>query len=117
MGSHQGDEIRRMRYGKKKYDRQPAYGRRPSDYGKMSGNELGKELLRWISDIENERVADTEQNCLSFKTLCETIAARLASDSKDICEKRLGGKNWKNRHKKNRKPNENTASADGVGIG
>jgi len=106
-----------MSYGKRKYDGQPAYGRRPSDYDKMNGNELGKALLRWISDIENERVADTEQNCLSFKTLCETIAARLASDDKDIHEKRHSGKNWKNRHKKDRKPNENTASADGVGIG
>ena len=53
----------------------------------MSSNELGKALLRWISDIENERVADTEQNCLSVKTLRETIAARLASNCKHIYAK------------------------------
>lgn len=66
----------------------------------MGSNELGKALLRWISDIENEHAADTEQNCLSVKTLRETIAARLASNGKDICEKRHGGKSWKNRNKK-----------------
>lgn len=50
-----------------------------ANYNKMRNSELADEFMRWLSGIENGRVADTEQNGKIFMSLCRLIADRLRS--------------------------------------
>jgi len=50
-----------------------------ANYNKMRNSELADEFMRWLSDIENGRAADTEQNGKIFMSLCRLIADRLRS--------------------------------------
>jgi hypothetical protein len=55
-----------------------------TNYSKMRNSELADEFMRWLSDIENGRAADTEQNGKIFMSLCQLIADRLRSADTNV---------------------------------